>query len=129
MFILETNEILLGLDKDYGKKISCFSKSKVHVRVSLKAGTAEDFSKKTGAKPEFFDLPFKAIENLIDSGASFHVAAMSADPRIMKPEERRESIKRLAEIEPKLLLNLEEEIVDLYKNTLKRLKYAGIELN
>jgi uncharacterized Fe-S cluster-containing radical SAM superfamily protein len=101
------------------------------VRVSLKAGTAEDFFKKTDAKPEFFDLPFKAIssENLIDCGISFHVAAMSADPRIMKPEERRELIKKLAEIEPELLLNLEEEIVNPYKNTLKRLKYAGIELN
>ena len=54
---------------------------------------------------------------------------MSADPRIMKPEERRELIKKLVEIESKLLLNLEEEIVNPYKNTLKRLKYAGIELN
>ena len=51
------------MDRDYGEKISCFSKSKVHVKVSLKAATAEDFSKKTDAKPEFFDLPFKAISS------------------------------------------------------------------
>lgn len=59
---------------------------------------------------------------------SFHVAAMSADPRITTPKERESLTRKLAEIEPTLLLNLEEEVVDGYKTTLARLKYARWKL-
>jgi len=123
LFILETNGILFSIDKDYVKKISTFTKP--HVRVSLKAGTPEDFTKKTGAKPEAFEIPFQAIRNLLDQNVSFHVAAMSADPRIMTPAERENLIKKLAEIDPRLLANLEEEVMDDYNTTLARLKLAG----
>ena len=56
------------------------------------------------------------------------MAAMSLDPRIMTPEERASLIKRLAEIDVNLLLNLEEEVVDPYETTLARLKLAGFKL-
>ena len=56
---------------------------------------------------------------------SFHVASMSADPRFMSKAERKELIRKLAEIEPQLALNLEEEVVDPYNTTIKRLEYAG----
>ena len=71
--MLETNGILLATDRDYVKDLSKFKK--VHVRVSSKAGTPEDFTRKTGAKAEAFEIPFKAVRNLLDSGVSFHVAA------------------------------------------------------
>jgi uncharacterized Fe-S cluster-containing radical SAM superfamily protein len=87
LFILETNGILLGADRDYVKDLSKFKKA--HIRVSLKSGTPEDFARKTGAKAEAVEIPFKGIENLLDFGVSFHVAAMSADPRIMDQNERR----------------------------------------
>ena len=77
LFILETNGILLGADDDYARRIARFSK--VHTRISLKAGTPEAFARKTGATPESFELPFRAIVNLLEAGASFHVAAMTAD--------------------------------------------------
>jgi len=127
LFILETNGILFGVDKEYVRAVASFTKP--HVRVSLKAGTSEEFTRKTGAKPESFELPFHAIENLIDCGVSFHVAAMSADPRIMSPEERKCLLQRLAAIDPRLPDDLEEEVVDPYKTTLARLKYAGLELD
>ncbi|MFQ6074229.1 MAG: radical SAM protein, partial [Candidatus Bathyarchaeia archaeon] len=127
LFILETNGILFGIDKDYVRKISKFTKP--HVRVSLKAGTPEAFTRKTGAKQEAFEIPFQAIRNLLDYSVSFHVAAMSADPRITTPEERESLIRKLAEIEPALLLNLEEEVVDGYSTTLARLKHAGWKLD
>jgi uncharacterized Fe-S cluster-containing radical SAM superfamily protein len=127
LFVLETNGILFGVDKDYLQAVSRFKKT--HVRVSLKAGTPEAFTRKTGAKPESFDIPFRAIENLLHYGVSFHVAAMSADPRIMTPEERRSLIERLTEIDLDLALNLEEEVVDPYKTTLARLRYAGLDLD
>jgi len=126
LFILETNGILFGVDKDYVRKISKFTKP--HVRISLKAGAPEAFAKKTGAKPEFFEIPFQAIRNLLDCNVSFHVAAMSADPRIMTKEERMNLVKKLAEIDAKLLLNLEEEVMDAYDSTLARLKYAGLRV-
>jgi uncharacterized Fe-S cluster-containing radical SAM superfamily protein len=59
VFILETNGILFGVDRDYVRAISKFTKP--HVRVSLKAGTPEAFTRKTGAKPEAFEIPFRAI--------------------------------------------------------------------
>lgn len=127
LFVLETNGVLFGVDKDYVQAVSRFKK--VHVRVSLKAGIPEAFTRKTGAEPESFDIPFRAIENLLDCGVSFHVAAMSADPRIMTPEERRSLIERLADIDPGLALKLEEEVVDPYKTTLARLRYAGLDLD
>jgi len=123
LFILETNGILFGVDKDYVKRVSKFTKP--HVRVSLKAGTPEDFTRKTGGKPEAFEIPFQAIRNLMDCNVSFHVAAMSADPRIMTQEERENLVKKLVEIDPRLLLSLEEEVMDPYNTTLERLKFAG----
>lgn len=126
LFILETNGILFGADEDYVSKVAKFNK--VHVRVSLKAGTPEAFAKKTGAMPESFSLPFKALERLIRHGASFHVAAMIADPRIVSVEERASLLKRLKELDPRLPQNLEEEVVDPYPTAISRLKYAGYEL-
>jgi uncharacterized Fe-S cluster-containing radical SAM superfamily protein len=126
LFILGTNGILLGADRDYVKDLSRFRK--VHIRVSLKAGTLEDFTRKTGAKPEAFQIPFKAMENLLDSGVGFHVAAMSADPRIMDEKERESLILKLADIDSELALELEEEVVDPYRTTLARLEYAGLKL-
>lgn len=126
LFILETNGVFFGVDRDYVKRVSRFTKP--HVRVSLKAGTPEAFTKKTGAKQEAFEIPFQAIKNLLDHNVRFHVAAMSADPRIMTPEERRNLMKKLCEIDPHLLLSLEEEVMDPYDTTLARLRYAGLKV-
>ncbi|MFQ6075498.1 MAG: radical SAM protein [Candidatus Bathyarchaeia archaeon] len=126
LFVLETNGILFGVDRDYVKAIAGFKKP--HVRVSLKAGTPEAFTRKTGARPESFELPFRGILNLMDLGVSFHVAAMSADPRIMARGERISLIERLMEIDPMLVWRLGEEVVDPYRTTLARLKHAGLEL-
>jgi uncharacterized Fe-S cluster-containing radical SAM superfamily protein len=126
LFILETNGILFGADPDYAQQIAHFKK--VHTRVSLKAGTPEAFTRKTGALPESFELPFKGIINLMEAGASFHVATMSADSRIVDRNERQSLLDRLASIDPILVDNLEEEEVSPYRNTLERLRYAGVEL-
>ncbi|MFQ5884644.1 MAG: radical SAM protein [Thermoplasmata archaeon] len=122
-FILETNGIMFGTDKDYAYRLGRFKKP--HIRLSLKAGTPETFERKTGAKRESFEIPFRAIEHLKDAGVSFHVAAMSADPRFMGDEERVQLIKKLWEIDRELVYDLEEEVVDPYDTTLKRLEYAG----
>jgi len=133
LFILETNGILFGLDKNYVRLI--FDRfDKVYVRVSLKAGTPEAFEKKTGARRENFELPFQAIRNIIEVvgiesiGKRWHVAAMSLDPRIIKPDERASLLRKLINIDPMIVLLLEEEVVDPYETTLFRLRAAGWEL-
>jgi len=126
LFILETNGILLGANSDYAQQIARFKK--VHTRVSLKAGTPEAFTRKTGARPESFELPFQGIVNLLEAGASFHVAAMSADSRVIDKHEHQSLLDKLASIDPTLEDSLEEEVVSPYHNTLERLKYAGMKL-
>lgn len=126
LFILETNGILFGASESYVRDVSRFTK--IHVRVSLKAGTPEGFQKRTGAKKESFDLPYHAVEYLKNADISFHVAAMT-DARIMEEEERRAIIKKISAIDENLANNLEEERVDPYDTTLKRLEYADVKLN
>jgi uncharacterized Fe-S cluster-containing radical SAM superfamily protein len=127
LFILETNGILLGADSEYAREVARFRK--VHTRVALKAGTPEAFTRKTGAKPEFFELPLQGIRNLLDAGASCHVAAMSADSRFMTKEERKSLFEQLEAIHPGLARNLEEEIVTPYPAARERLKRAGIKVD
>jgi uncharacterized Fe-S cluster-containing radical SAM superfamily protein len=52
LFILETNGIILGNDKDYAKRLSDF-KEKLYVRVSIKAATPEGFTLRTGHGANF----------------------------------------------------------------------------
>jgi uncharacterized Fe-S cluster-containing radical SAM superfamily protein len=126
LFILETNGILIGADADYAGQIARFKK--VHTRVALKAGTPEAFARKTGAKPESFELPFQGIVNLLEAGASFHVAAMTGDPRLVTEQERQSLLGRLAAIHPALVSHLEEEVVSPYDAALQRLQHARIQL-
>jgi uncharacterized Fe-S cluster-containing radical SAM superfamily protein len=127
LFILETNGLLIGADPEYAREIARFEK--VHTRVALKAGTPEAFTSKTGARSEFFELPFQGIRNLLSAGASCHVAAMSADPRFMIEEERKDLFERLEKIHPALVRNAEEEIVTPYPAARERLRHAGIEVD
>jgi uncharacterized Fe-S cluster-containing radical SAM superfamily protein len=126
LFILETNGILIGADPDYARQIARFSK--VHTRISVKAGTPGAFTRKTGAVAESFDLPFKGIRNLMEAGASFHIAAMTADPRVLDRYERQSLLERLESIDPALVKNLEEEVVTPYPTAVGRLRHAGVKL-
>lgn len=122
IFYLETNGMYFGIDKNYAEKVSKFKK--VHVRVSLKAGGSEQFAKKTGADPDSFKIQFQAIRNLMGVGTKFNVAAVS-DPRIMSQKERDALIRRLRDLDPSLLLTLEEEILEPFHPALARLSFAG----
>ena len=122
-FFIESNGVLLGHNKDYVKELSKFKK--LFTRVSIKAGTPEDFSRKTGAVPESFMLPFQGIRYLKEYKMDFGVAAMSVDPRFMTPLERVSLFTRLGEIDPELILKLEEEMTILFPTAKKRLKSHG----
>jgi len=121
-FYLETNGILFGEDRDYVRRLSEFSRF-IYVRVSFKAATPQGFTKRTGAVGEFYELPFTALRNLVDEGIYARAAAMT-DFKVMPEDERRILIKRLDEIDPRARYpeTLEEEIIDAYDTTAKRLK-------
>ncbi len=124
-FILETNGILFGNDKEYVEELKGLEKP--YVRVSLKAGFPEEWEEKTGASQESFPLPYRAIQYLWDLDIDFHVAAM-ADPRMTSKEEMKSIYDRVAEVSLPLAENIEWESVDMYPNTKRRLKAAGKEL-
>ncbi len=122
LFILETNGILIGYDKSYARDLSKFTR--VHVRVSIKGTSPEEFSKLTGAKPEAFELQLKALKNLLDYGVRCHPAVMLS---FSGDEGRSRILQRLAEIDRVLVEEFEEEYVFLYPNVVKRLKAAKIK--
>ncbi len=122
LFILETNGMLLGHDHRYVKHLAEF-KDKIYVRVSFKAATPEAFTQRTGAIGESYELPFKALRYLLDERIYARAAAMT-DPKVMPKEERRTLIRMLDEIDPSANYSttLEEEQIDGYDTTLKRMK-------
>lgn len=120
LFILETNGIVLGSDRDYVKRLAKFA-DKLYVRVSFKAATPEGFTRRTGALGNYYEFPFKALKYLLDEGIHARAAAMT-DPNVMPREERKILIKKLGEIEPGIARDLEEEQIDAYETTINRLK-------
>ncbi|MFX0196277.1 MAG: radical SAM protein [Candidatus Hodarchaeota archaeon] len=126
LFMLETNGTVLGADEGFVDALS--QNQKVHVRVSLKAGTPEGWSRRCGATPDSFELPYNALLMLMEKEVSCHAAAMT-DPRIMPQEERIRLLSLLNEIHPDLAKSLEEERIDPYEATLRRLKVAGYNVD
>lgn len=122
LFILETNGILLGSDRDFVQQLAEFSQ-KLYVRVSFKAAAPEGFERRTGAVGKYYELPFRALKYLLDNGIYARAAAMT-DSRVMPSEERDILLQRLDEIDPKsdYFHTLEEEEIDPYDTTFNRIK-------
>jgi len=122
LFILETNGILIGNDTRYAGQLAEFKK-KLYVRVSFKAATSEGFTQRTGAMGQFYELPFKALKQLLNEGINARAAAMT-DARVMLKEERQTLIAKLDDIDPSANYSvaLEEEEIDGYDTTVARLK-------
>jgi len=122
LFILETNGILFGADRNYVKQLKDF-KEKLYVRVSFKAADPEGFTQRTGALGQYYELPFKALEYLLEEGIYSKAAAMT-DPGVMPKKERNILLNKLNEIDPgaNYFSTLEEEGIDNYDTTLQRLK-------
>ncbi len=120
LFILETNGILL--DREYIKDLSNFRR--LHIRVSLKGTTSEEFSNLTGATPETFDRILNNLSLIANQHLRFNLAVMlsfSPDKNIVQLKEQ------LKKISPRIIEGFEEEYVFLYPHVIKRLKRAKIE--
>lgn len=122
-FILETNGIPIAADDGLAEELAWYDHA--HIRLSLKAGSAKGFQARTGARGEFWELPFVAVERLLAAGADFHVAAMT-DPRLMPEKEREALLDRLRRTG--YTDSVEEEWCDNYHSSVKRLRAAGWDL-
>ena len=116
-FILETNGIPIVCNESYAENLSKFHF--VHVRVSLKGCSEEEFAMLTGAKPEGFIMQLKALQGLMDAGVSCH-------PSVMVSFSTRKNlqmlIQRLRQISPRLAEEIEIEELILYPHVVRRIK-------
>jgi uncharacterized Fe-S cluster-containing radical SAM superfamily protein len=119
-FIVETNGLLLGYDSGYARELSKFEN--VVVRVSFKGVSSDEFHRLTGAKPEFYELQFKALENLVKAGFEpgyrVYPAAMigfSSDDGI------KVFLEKLKSIDP-VFTDVDWEYVILYPHVRERLE-------
>ena len=121
-FILETNGILLGHDRDYARELSGFSN--LHVRVSLKGAGEAEFSLLTGARPEGFRLQLEALENLRQHGVSCHPSIMGGFGSGADTGSLAASLREIG-FEPD---DIEIEELILYPEVERRLRKAGISV-
>ena len=117
VYILETNGMTLGHDPDFARQLSQFRN--LHVRVSIKGTTKEEYLMLTGASSRSYDLPYKALEYLMNAGVSCNVCLMVS---FSSKENIKRAEQRLREIRPGLLKSLEKEHITLFPKVLKRLK-------
>ena len=120
-FILETNGILIGFEPSYAQDLARFKN--LHVRVSLKATSAEDFTRLTGADPIGFELQIQAVENLFRAGVSVHPAVMVSFSQV---EDVQNLMDRLAGLD-KAFRDIEIEELVFWGGVEERLQKAKVK--
>jgi uncharacterized Fe-S cluster-containing radical SAM superfamily protein len=124
IYILETNGMTLGNDNTFAEKLSHYKN--LHVRVSIKGTSQEEYHKLTDAIPSSYELPFRALKHLIDAGVSCNACVMisfSDEAGIQAVE------KKLFETHPGLLKSLEKEHITPFPKVAKRLSKNGLKPN
>ena len=108
-FVLETNGILIGHDETYAQDLADFPF--LHVRVSLKGCSEEEFGRLTGADPKGFLLQLAALRNLVNAGISAHPAVMSS---FSHPAAIDRFYSTIWKIDPRMHSEVEKELVVPY---------------
>ena len=124
VYILETNGMTLGNDASFAQQLAAFKN--LHVRVSIKGTSQQEYHQLTDALPESYELPFKALKHLIDAGVSCNACVMisfSDEAGIQAVE------KKLFETHPGLLKSLEKEHITPFPKVAKRLSKNGLKPN
>ncbi len=119
-FILETNGILIGNDPGYARELAPFSN--LHVRVSLKGCTEDEFSRLTGVEASGFALQLRALENLLEAGVNCY-------PAVVVSFSERSSVKSLRRLLGRInpsFADFEAEDVFLNPDIEKRLEKRGL---
>ena len=121
VYILETNGMTLGHDPDFSKQLSRFRN--LHVRVSIKGTTKEEYRMLTGASSESYDLPYKALEHLMNAGVSCNVCLVVS---FSSTEDIKKAEQRLRGMRPGLLKSLEKEHITLFPKVNERLNNQNL---
>lgn len=118
--ILETNGILI--DRNYADELSSFEN--LHVRVSLKGTSPEEFEKITLHNKSGFYLQISALKNLVAAGVSVNPAIINIvfAPGLDKLSER------LERIDKQLALGLEYERLIKTRKVLEKLAKHGVSI-
>lgn len=120
-FILETNGILIGCDENYARDLGKYNF--VHVRVSLKGCSNQEFSLLTGADPDGFELQLSSLKKLSDAGVKYHPSVMTS----FTNENNLQNLKqRLKQIDPDLANQMEIEELILYPHVVQRIHKYGL---
>ena len=121
IFVLETNGMTLGNDRDFALALARFKN--LHVRVSIKGSNQKEYNKLTGANSESYELPFKALDYLIDVGVSCNACVMIS----FSSERDIQCVKdKLHRVWPGLLKSLELENITLFPKVSERLSNANL---
>ncbi len=125
IFVLETNGILIGNDRSYARDLA--ELGNVFVRVSFKGVTSQEFARLTGARPEFFELQFQALRNLIsegmEPGEEVIAAAMIS---FSNDEDIARFVLRLTEIDERLA-RVDWEVIFMYPHVKEILRRSGLK--
>ena len=122
VYILETNGMTLGNDKAFAEQLASYKN--LHVRVSIKGTSQEEYHELTDAIPDSYELPFKALKYLINAGVSCNACVMisfSDDDGIRSVEQK------LFELHPGLLKSLEKERITPFPKVTQRLAKNGLK--
>ena len=124
IYILETNGMTLGDDKAFAEKLAPYKN--LHVRVSIKGTSQEEYHELTDAIPESYELPFKGLKYLIDAGVSCNACVMVSfsDAKGIKRVEN-----KLYGVHPGLLKSLEKEHITPFPKVAQRLAKNGLKPN
>jgi len=117
IYILETNGMNIGDNAEIAKQLAKYKR--LHVRVSIKGCSPEEFHTLSGAHRDAYELPFKALRHLIDAGVSCNacvMASFSDTQGIIKVKEK------LSVITPGILRSLEIERIKQFPKVRARLK-------
>ena len=122
VYILETNGMTLGADRDFAVSLSKYKN--LHVRVSIKGANPNEYHSLTGARRGSYRLPYLALTHLIDAGVSCNACLMAS----FSSGDGIRSVKgNLMDIYPGLLRSLEIETITLFPKVKERLKKYALK--
>jgi uncharacterized Fe-S cluster-containing radical SAM superfamily protein len=122
VYILETNGMTLGADPEFARSLAKYKR--LHVRVSLKGTSEDEYHELTGAAPSSYRLPFLALGHLIDAGVSCNACVMVS---FSSPEGVADVKRQLTAVHPGMLKSLELEKITMFPKVAERLAKAGLK--
>jgi len=126
-FVLETNGLLIGLDRRFARELARFGGRGIEVRVSIKGCSPREFSMLTLGEEGWWWLQLEALRNLLSEGLE---ACEEVYPAIMLSFSDKESqqflLERLREIDERLAKCIDPEYVFLYPHVVELMKKRGL---